>query len=105
MNTAVDFTLDYYGVSTPSRKNSRCAFPSSALVGRVGLETYQDSAGERLGGDHDAGPVFDRSHPSHLAGRGLLLLIGTLRPVCRWIVGGVVHFLRLLKETQKDYQG
>lgn len=68
---------------------------------RAGLGTYQDSAGERLGRDHDAGPVFDRGHPSHFAGRGLLLLIGTLRPVRRRIVGGVVHFLRLLRDTNE----
>lgn len=93
------------GVSTPSGENSRGAFFqldagwTILKVRTSGSETYQDSAGERLGGDHDAGPVFDRSHPSHLAGRDLLLLI-TLRPVCRLIIGRVDHFLGLLKDTK-----
>lgn len=89
------------GVSTPSGENSRGEWSWTILKVRTsGSETYQDSAGERLGGDHDAGPVFDRSHPSHLTGRDLLLLIGTLRPVCRLIIGRVDHFLGLLKDTK-----
>ncbi len=63
-----------------------------------GEETYQNSASECLSGDHDTCPVFDWSHPSHLAGRGLLLLISTLWSVCCLIVGGVVHLLSLLEE-------
>lgn len=63
-------------------------------------ETYQYSASERLSRDHDTGPVFDRSHPSHLASRGLLLLISTLRSVCCRIVGWVVHLLSLLQEKK-----
>lgn len=40
------------------------------------LSTHQDSPGQSLSGDHDAGPVFDRRHPAHLAGRrrGLILV-------------------------------
>lgn len=62
-------------------------------------KTYQNSASERLSGDHDTGPVFDGSHPSHLAGRGLrLLLITGLWSVCCLVVSWVVHLLSLLEE-------
>ncbi len=64
-------------------------------------KTYQNSASECLSGDHDTSPVFDRSHPSHLAGWGFLLLIRTLWSVCCLIVGGVVYLLSLLKDTKK----
>lgn len=36
--------------------------------------THQDPPRQRLSRYHDSGPVFDRGHPAHLAGRGVFLV-------------------------------
>lgn len=36
--------------------------------------THQDSSRQCLSGYHDSGPVFDRGHPAHLAGRHVVLV-------------------------------
>lgn len=65
-------------------------------------KTYKNSASECLSGDHDTGPVFDWSHPSHFIGWRLLLLIRALWcSVGCLIVGGVVHLLSLLEKKRK----
>lgn len=39
--------------------------------------THQDPSCQRLSRYHDSGPVFDRGHPAHLAGR-CVVLVGAL---------------------------
>lgn len=62
------------------------------------LSTHQNSPGQSLGRYHDAGPVFDRRHPAHLAGRSLRLLVSAgLGCPISLNVPWVGHFL--LKQT------
>lgn len=64
------------------------------------LSTHQNSPGQSLGGYHNAGPVFDRRHPAHLAGRCLrLFLTAGLDCAISLNVPWIGHFL--LKQTMK----